>query len=144
MRALHFILCLTCLAAAGCATGRQESPLTAAQVVQHDLSTGGETATILLKARPAGQQQLVSFYQVNFNGLDPILIFKDSNAAIRLDAGTHTMTIQAVIGRDKSKARDKFFGEPAVRTIRLEKDQRMILEYVGPYWMREAGRLSEK
>ena len=138
-------LLLTVLAAvfAGCAT-IPEPELTADQVRQIDLSTGAEGATILIKARPAGQQQLTTFYQIDIEGQDPVLVFKESNTAIRLDPGTYTLKVSAVLGKDKTVAEGDFFGRTSQKVLKLKPGERVVLEYSGPFWMGESGRLYVK
>ncbi len=131
------------LITAGCATV-PEPQLTADQVKQIDLSTGTETATILVQARPAGQQQLTTFYQIDIDGHDPILVFKESNTAIRLDAGNYTVMFSAVLGKDRTVAEGDFFGNPSRKALKLTPGDRVVIQYTGPFWMGQAGRLFEK
>lgn len=142
MRSYLILLAVVSLCA-GCAT-MHEPELTADQVRQIDLATGDQTATVLVKARPAGQQQLTTFYQIDIPDLEPVLVFKESNTVLRLDAGTVPVTITAVTGKDKFAARGDFFGKPSRRVLNLKPGDRVILEYTGPYWMGDSGRLYAK
>lgn len=134
---LIFTVMILC---AGCAT-MSEPELTADQVRQIDLAVGADTATVLIKARPAGQQQLTTFYQIDIPDREPILVFKESNTVLRLDAGTVPLTITAVTGKDKFAARGDFFGKPSRKVLNLQPGDRVILEYTGPFWMGDGGRL---
>lgn len=140
MRNFLILLCLMSASLIGCAT-TPTTEFTADQVKQIDLSTGQETATLLILARPAGQQQLTTFYQLDIEGYDPILVFKESNTAIRLDIGTYKLMMSAVLGKDKVVAEGDFFGKPSHRTLKLDTDERVVLEYTGPFWMGETGKL---
>lgn len=139
----YLLLFVLAAVISGCAT-ISETELTADQVRQIDLASGSETATVLFLARPSGQQQLTTFYQIDIEGFDPVLVFKESNTAIRLDAGTYTVLVSAVLGKDKTEAEGDFFGKPNRKVLKLNPGDRVIMEYKGPFWMGEAGRLHVK
>lgn len=145
-RVIFFIL--LCLVAGGCVTAKYEQSLaenkTPKYFSEYNFSSGENAAVLKLEARPPSQQFLIYYYQINIDNYQPLIVFKHSDSDIKLDPGNHIIQITAVKGKDEAKAVNNYFGKPAEIKIDLSNNEWKTIEYVGPYWMWDKGKLSVK
>ena len=106
-----------------------------------DLSTpGADTSQLTVQCRQPTYQMVVDRYAIKIDSHSPLVVSKQSDTDIKLDAGTHALRFYAVSATRESEKVS--FGEPTEREIIIIKDQEQKLKYTGPYRLFGEGKLA--
>ncbi len=108
-----------------------------------DVSTpGADVGTLMVQTRQPSYQLAVEKYAIKIDTNGPLVVSKQSDVTIKLNAGQHALKFYATssnpAGSDKVT-----FGEPHKKDIVIIKDQELKLKYIGPYRLLGSGSLEE-
>ena len=115
----------------------------AVQTFNFDVSTpGAETGTLFVQTRQPSYQMVVAKYAIRVDSKAPLVVEKQSDVTIKIDAGKHTVRFYGT--SEKPAESDKVvWGEPHNKDIVIAKDQVLRLKYVGSYRMFGSGSVEE-
>jgi len=113
------------------------------QAYDVDLSTGEQTARVIIHAIPRPQQLFIKEYGIRVDGSDLIKISNNCDAIFTLDEGTHTFEICSLANKLKEIYGDTV-GKPSKIQISVSEQKTMEFEYIGPFWMWSAGKLKKR
>lgn len=106
-----------------------------------DLSTpGADAGRLMVQFRQPSYQMVVDKYAVKIDSHSPLVVSKQSDADIKVDAGKHFLKFYAVSG-EPAESEKVSYGEPTTSEIVILKDQEQKLKYTGPYRLFGEGRL---
>lgn len=140
---------LMLLSLCGCVTsmlGEQAANQVAPPPVENfsfDVSTPGtDLATLTVQTRQPSYQAVVERYAIKIDAGKPLVISKQSDVTIKLNAGKHTLKFYAASSNpaDSEKAS---YGTPSTKDIVLSKNQELKLKYTGPYRLLGSGNVEE-
>jgi hypothetical protein len=97
-----------------------------------DLSTpGADIGKLIVQCRQPTYQMSVERYAIKIDSKAPLVVSKQSDTDIKLDAGKHSLEFYAVSSNPQES--DKVsFGKPTKREIVTIKDNEQKLKYTGP------------
>ena len=108
-----------------------------------DASTpGADVGTLSVQTRQPSYQLAVERYAVKIDNNAPLVVAKQSDVTIKLNAGQHTLKFYAT-SSDPAESNEVTFGEPHKKDIVIAKDQELKLKYIGPYRLLGSGSLEE-
>ena len=97
-----------------------------------DLSTPGtDIGKLIVQCRQPTYQMAVERYAIKIDSKSPLVVSKQSDTAIKLDAGTHSLKFYAVSSAPEESEKVSF-GKPTQKEIVLIKDNEQKLRYTGP------------
>ena len=108
-----------------------------------DLSTAnGDAGSFIVQCRQPSYQMSVEKYAIKIDSNAPLVVSKQSDTNIKLDAGKHTLKLYAVSSKPEESEKVSF-GKPTTREILINKDQVQKLKYTGPYRLFGEGKVEE-
>ena len=144
---LILVNCLILMSACGCIstligekTASVASPPKTA-TFSFDLSTpGADAGRLTVQCRQPTYQLSVEKYAIKIDSHPPLVVSKQSDTEVKLDAGKHSLKFYAVSSNPGESERVSF-GEPTKREIVIIKDQEQKLKYTGPYRLFGEGKV---
>jgi len=104
-----------------------------------DVSTpGADVGTLMVQTRQPSYQLAVDKYAIKIDSNAPLVVSKQSDVAIKLNAGKHSLKFYAT-SSNPSESEKVTFGEPHNKDIVITKDQELKLKYIGPYRLLGSG-----
>ena len=98
-----------------------------------DLSTpGADIGKLIVQCRQPSYQMSVEKYAIKIDSNPPLVVSKQSDTDIKLDAGKHSLKFYAVSSQP-GESEKVSFGRPTTREIVIIKDNEQKLKYTGPY-----------
>ena len=108
-----------------------------------DVSTPGvDVGTLTVQTRQPSYQLAVEKYAIKIDTNAPLVVAKQSDVTIKLDAGKHALKFYAT-SSNPTESDQVTFGEPHKKDIVIIKDQELKLKYIGPYRLLGSGSLEE-
>ena len=108
-----------------------------------DLSTpGADVATLTVQTRQPSYQAVVEKYAIKIDAGKPLVVSKQSDVAIKLNVGQHSLKFYAT-SSNPAESDKVTFGKPHNKDIVITKDQELKLKYIGPYRLLGSGSLEE-
>ena len=83
---------------------------------------------------------VVAKYAIKIDSNPPLVVSKQSDTDVKLDAGKHSLKFYAVSSNPEESEKVSF-GEPTKREIVIIKDQEQKLKYTGPYRLFGEGKV---
>ncbi len=108
-----------------------------------DISTPGDhVGTLIVQTRQPSYQLSVDKYAIKIDSNAPLVVSKQSDVTIKLNAGNHSLKFYATTSNPAES--DKVtFGKPNNKDIAINKDQELKLKYIGPYRVLGSGSVEE-
>ena len=98
-----------------------------------DLSTpGADIGKLIVQCIQPSYQMSVEKYAIKIDSNSPLVVSKQSDTDIKLDAGKHSLKFYAVSSQP-AESEKVSFGRPTTREIVIIKDNEQKLKYTGPY-----------
>jgi hypothetical protein len=108
-----------------------------------DVSTpGADAGTLMVQTRQPSYQLSVEKYAIKIDSHVPLVVSKQSDVTIKLDAGTHTLKFYATSSNPAESDRVTF-GKAHDKDVVITKDQELKLKYIGPYRLLGSGHVEE-
>jgi hypothetical protein len=82
----------------------------------------------------------VEKYAIKIDSNSPLVVSKQSDVDVKLDAGKHSLKFYAVSSKPEESEKVSY-GKPTKREIVIIKDQEQKLEYTGPYRLFGEGKV---
>jgi len=106
-----------------------------------DLSTPGvDVGSLMVQFRQPTYQLSVERYAVKIDSHSPLVVSKQSDVDVKLDAGKHSLKFYAVSSNPEESEKVSF-GEPTKKEIVIIKEQEQKLKYTGPYRLFGEGKV---
>jgi hypothetical protein len=106
-----------------------------------DLSTpGADTGRLIVQFRQPSYQMSVEKYAIKIDSNSPLVVSKQCDADVKLDAGKHSLKFYAVSSKPEESEKVSY-GEPTIKEIVIIKDQEQKLKYTGPYRLFGEGKV---
>ena len=106
-----------------------------------DLSTpGADMGKLIVQCRQPSYQMSVEKYAIKIDSNSPLVVSKQSDTDIKLNAGKHSLKFYAC-SSDPEKSENVSFGAPTQREIVIGKDKAQTLKYTGPYRLLGEGKV---
>jgi hypothetical protein len=106
-----------------------------------DLSTPGtESGQLTIQCRQPTYQQSVDKYAIKIDSKSPLVVSKQSDTNIKLDAGTHALKFYAV-SSEPAESEKVAFGKPTNSEIIIVNGKEQKLKYTGPIRLFGEGKL---
>ena len=144
---LILVNCLMLMSSCGCvSTLIGEKTASAAsppktEIFSFDLSTpGADAGKLTVQCRQPTYQLSVEKYAIKIDSNSPLVISKQSDTDVKLDAGKHALKFYAV-SSNPAESEKVSFGKPTKREIVIIKDQEQKLKYTGPYRLFGEGKI---
>ena len=97
-----------------------------------DSSTPGtESGQLTIQCRQPTYQQSVDKYAIKIDSKSPLVVSKQSDTNIKLDAGTHALKFYAV-SSEPAESEKVAFGKPTNSEIIIVNGKEQKLKYTGP------------
>jgi len=108
-----------------------------------DVSTpGADVGTLMVQTRQPSYQLAVDKYAIKIDSNAPLVVSKQSDVTIKLNAGAHSLNFYAT-SSNPAESDKVTFGKPHNKDIVITKDQELKLKYIGPYRLLGSGSLEE-
>jgi len=108
-----------------------------------DMSTpGAEIGTLMVQTRQPSYQLSVEKYAIKIDTNAPLVVAKQSDVTIKINAGEHALKFYAT-SSDPAQSDKVTFGRPHDQDIVITKDQELKLKYIGPYRLLGSGHVEE-
>jgi hypothetical protein len=108
-----------------------------------DVSTpGSDIGTLMVQTRQPSYQLAVDKYAIKIDSNPALVVSKQSDVTIKLNAGTHSVKCYAT-SSNPAESDHVTFGEPNNKDIVITKGQELKLKYTGPYRLLGSGSLEE-
>jgi len=108
-----------------------------------DVSTpGADVGTLTVQTRQPSYQLAVERYAIKIDTNAPLVVSKQSDVTIKLNAGQHALKFYAT-SSNPAESDQVTFGEPHKKDIVITKDQELKLKYIGPYRLLGSGSVEE-
>lgn len=106
-----------------------------------DLATpGAEAGKLTVQCRQPTYQLAVERYAIKIDAKAPLVVSKQSDTEVKLDAGKHALKFYAV-SSNPADSEQVSFGMSTKREILIIKDQEQKLKYTGPYRLLGEGKV---
>lgn len=106
-----------------------------------DLSTAGaDTGKLIVHCRPPSNQMFVDRYAIAIDSSHPLVVTKESDTDIKLNAGEHSIKFYATFP-DPKESEKVAFGKLTKKTIVITKDKEQSVKYTGPYRLFGEGKV---
>ena len=139
--------CLILVSLCGCVStliGEKTASVAAppkTEIFSFDLSTpGADTGRLIVQFRQPSYQMSVEKYAVKIDSNSPLVVSKQCDADVKLDAGKHSLKFYAVSSKPEESEKVSY-GEPTKSEIVIIKDQEQKLKYTGPYRLFGEGKV---
>ena len=139
--------CLILMSSCGCiSTLIGEKTASAAsppktEIFSFDLSTpGADVGKLTVQCRQPTYQLSVEKYAIKIDSNSPLVISKQSDTDVKLDAGKHSLKFYAVSSNPEESEKVSF-GKPTKSEIVIIKDKEQKLKYTGPYRLFGEGKV---
>lgn len=139
---------LMLVALGGCVTmvGEQAANQVAPPQVEtfsFDVSTpGASVGTLMVQTRQPSYQLAVDRYAIKIDAHAPLVVSKQSDVTIRLNAGRHVLSFYAT-GSDPAESAKVTFGKPADKEVVITNNEVLKLRFTGPYRLLGLGDVEE-
>ena len=144
---LILVNCLMLMSLCGCLSTLivEKTASTAASpktdIFSFDLSTpGADIGKLIVQCRQPSYQMSVEKYAIKIDSTSPLVISKQSDTDVKLDAGKHSLKFYAV-SSNPGESEKVSYGKPTKREIVIVKDQEQKLKYTGPYRLFGEGKV---
>jgi len=108
-----------------------------------DVSTpGSDVGTLTVQTKQPSYQLVVDKYAIKIDSNAPLVVSKQSDVTVKLNAGKHSLKFYATSSNPAESERVTF-GEPNNKDVVITKDQELKLEYTGPYRLLGSGSVEE-
>jgi len=108
-----------------------------------DQSTPGtDVGTLMVQTRQPSYQLAVDKYAIKIDSNPPLVVSKQSDVTIRLNAGKHSVKCYAT-SSNPAESEQATWGEPNTKDIVTTKGQELKLKYTGPYRLLGSGNVEE-
>ena len=98
-----------------------------------DISTpGSDTGKLIVHCRPPTNQMFVDRYAIAIDSHPPLVVTKESDTDIKLNAGEHSIKFYATFP-DPKESEKVAFGHLTKKAIVITKDKVQSLKYTEPY-----------
>ena len=146
-RLVAIVVGLTFMSLSGCASTMAVEKATAMATTakqdkfSFDLSkTGMDSGTLIVHCRPPSNQMLVDRYAIAIDSYPPLVVTKESDTDIKLNAGEHSIKFCATFPDPKES--DKVaFGHLTKKVITIIKDKELSLKYTGSWRLFGEGKV---
>jgi hypothetical protein len=99
----------------------------------YDLSTpGADSGQLIVQCRPPTNQMLVNKYAIAIDTYAPLIVTKESDTDIKINAGEHTIKFYATSGRPEDSQKVTF-GKPTQKVVVVSKEKAQTVKYTGPW-----------
>ena len=106
-----------------------------------DLSTSGaDSGKLIVHCRPPTNQMLVDRYAIVIDSYPPLVVTKESDTDIKLNAGEHSIKFYATFP-DPKESEKVAFGHLTKKVIVITKDKEQSLKYTGPWRLFGEGKV---
>lgn len=105
-------------------------------------SPGAEAGMLIVQTRQPSYQLSVERYAIKIDTNAPLVVAKQSDVTIKLDAGKHSLKFYAT-SSNPAECDNVTFGKPHNLDIEITKDQELKLKYIGPYRLLGSGHVAE-
>ena len=106
-----------------------------------DLSTpGADMGKLTVQCRQPSYQMAVAKYAIRIDSKSPLVVSKQSDTDIKLEAGKHSLKFYACSSNPEESEKVSY-GAPTTREIVIIKDQEQKLKYTGPYRLLGEGKV---
>jgi hypothetical protein len=105
-------------------------------------SPGTDVATLTVQTRQPSYQAVVEKYAIKVDSGKPLIVSKQSDVTIKLNAGKHTVKLYAA-SSNPADAEKSSYGTPNTKDVTLAKNQQLTLKYTGPYRLLGSGNVEE-
>ena len=144
---LILVNCLILMSSCGCIStliGEKTASVASppkTEIFSFDLSTpGADVGKLTVQCRQPTYQLSVEKYAIKIDSNSPLVISKQSDTDVKLDAGKHSLKFYAV-SSNPAESEKVSFGKPTKREIVIIKDQEQKLKYTGPYRLFGEGKV---
>ena len=144
---LILVNCLILMSSCGCIStliGEKTASVASppkTEIFSFDLSTpGADVGRLTVQCRQPSYQLSVEKYAIKIDSNSPLVISKQSDTDVKLDAGKHSLKFYAV-SSNPAESEKVSFGKPTKREIVIIKDQEQKLKYTGPYRLFGEGKV---
>ena len=103
-------------------------------------SPGADIGKLTVQCRQPSYQMAVAKYAIKIDSKSPLVVSKQSDTDIILDAGKHTLKFYACSGSPEDSEKVSF-GMSTTREIVITKDKGQTLKYTGPYRLLGGGKV---
>ena len=108
-----------------------------------DVSTpGADVGTLTVQTRQPSYQAAVEKYAIKIDTGNPLVVSKQSDVTIKLNAGKHALKFYAA-SSNPAESEKVTFGMANKKDIVIAKDQELKLKYTGSYRLLGAGNVEE-
>ncbi|MGD0845542.1 MAG: hypothetical protein ABSA06_14420 [Geobacteraceae bacterium] len=146
-RFIVLVNCLILISLCGCISTliAEKSASVAAppktEIFSFDLSTpGADIGKLIVQCRQPSYQMVVDKYAIKIDSNSPLVVSKQSDTDIKLDAGKHSLKFYAV-SSDPEKSEKVSYGAPTKTEIVIIKNNEQKLKYTGPYRLLGEGKV---
>ena len=106
-----------------------------------DVSTPqADSGKLIVHCRPPSNQMFVDRYAIAIDSLPPLVVTKESDTDIKLNAGEHSIKFYATFP-DPKESQKVAFGHLTKKVIVITKDKEQSLKYTGPYRLFGEGKV---
>jgi len=106
-----------------------------------DISTpGADAGKLIVHCRPPTNQMFVDRYAIAIDSYPPLVVTKESDTGIKLNAGEHSIKFYATFP-DPKESEKVAFGHLTKKVIVITKDKEQSLKYTGPYRLFGEGKV---
>ena len=95
---------------------------------------GADVGTLFVQTRQPSYQMIAAKYAIKIDTNPPLIVEKQSDVTIKINAGKHSLTFYAT-SDDPAESDKVVWGQPHMKDIVIVKDQMFKLKYIGPYRM---------
>jgi hypothetical protein len=108
-----------------------------------DVSTpGASVGTLMVQTRQPSYQLAVEKYAIKIDSHAPLVVSKQSDVKIRLNAGRHALSFYATAS-DPAESEKVTFGKPYVKDVVIANNEVLKLRFTGPYRLLGSGDVEE-
>jgi len=123
-------------------TANQAAPPTV-EKFSFDVSTpGADAGTLMVQTRQPSYQISFDRYAIKIDTNAPLVVAKQSDVTIKLNAGKHSLMFYAA-SSEPGESDKVAYGRSYNRDIVITKDQELKLKYTGPYRLLGTGKVEE-
>ena len=106
-----------------------------------DLSKpGADTGKLIVQCRQPSYQMSVERYAIKIDSNPPLVVSKQGDSDIRLDAGRHSLKFYAT-SSNPAESEKVSYGSPTKKEIVIIKGKEQKLKYTGPYRLSGEGKV---
>jgi hypothetical protein len=111
------------------------------EIFSFDLSSpGADIGKLIVQCRQPSYQMSVEKYAIKIDSNSPLVVSKQSDTDIKLDAGKHSLKFYAV-SSNPGESEKVSYGAPTKTEIVIIKDKEQKLKYTGPYRLLGEGKV---